>query len=70
MDYTTIWITKENRDRLNAIGKRGETFNEIIVRLLERSDILDKIEQKKFYNEQYKILKNEKFVPLRKLNKR
>ncbi len=31
---TTILIQRTTRDKLNAAGKRGETFDEIILRLL------------------------------------
>jgi len=35
MPKTTIAIEKSTRDKLNAIGKRGETYDEIINRLLK-----------------------------------
>ena len=34
MAKTTIQIDKSTRDKLNAIGKRGETYDQIINRLL------------------------------------
>ena len=34
MPKTTIQIETSTRDKLNAIGKRGETYDEIINRLL------------------------------------
>ena len=35
MDNTMIRISKEARDMLKAIGKKGETYDEIIRRLVE-----------------------------------
>ena len=35
MPYTTIRIELETRDKLRNIGKKGETYNEIIRRLIE-----------------------------------
>jgi len=32
---TTIELSKETRDRLKKLGKKGETYDEIIRRLLE-----------------------------------
>ena len=34
-DMTTIPIKKETRDMLKEMGKKGETYDEIIRRLLE-----------------------------------
>lgn len=31
---TTIQISKTTRDRLKALGKKGETYNDIVERLL------------------------------------
>jgi len=33
-DYTSIRVEKEIRDELDALGKRRESYNEIIKRLL------------------------------------
>lgn len=38
----TVRISNEVHARLNAIGKRGETFSDIIDRLIEESKILSK----------------------------
>lgn len=35
-DKTTIWITKSTRDKLKELGKKGETYDEIISGLMER----------------------------------
>jgi len=41
-DLTTITLTKETRDRLKSYGNKGETWNELVNRVLdelhERSD--------------------------------
>jgi transcriptional regulator len=34
---TTIELTKETRDQLKALGKKGETYEEIIKRLLKQA---------------------------------
>lgn len=34
-DITTIQVSKTIRDRLKELGKKGETYDEIIERLLE-----------------------------------
>jgi len=34
-DITTITIRKETREKLKEIGKKGETYDEIIKRLIE-----------------------------------
>lgn len=35
MPFTTIRIDDETRDRLKAMGKMGESYNEVIKRLLD-----------------------------------
>jgi len=32
---TVIWVRKETQDRLKGLGKKGDTYDEIISRLLE-----------------------------------
>ncbi|MDH5482871.1 MAG: hypothetical protein OEY22_08335 [Candidatus Bathyarchaeota archaeon] len=32
-DFTTIRISKKMRDKLKALGKKGETYDEIIERM-------------------------------------
>lgn len=34
-DYTSIRVEKEIRDRLDTLGKRRESYNEIIKRLID-----------------------------------
>jgi hypothetical protein len=35
-EFTTIKIRKETRDVLKSVGKKGETYDDIINRLLDR----------------------------------
>jgi len=37
-DITTIVIERETRDKLKKIGKKGETYNDIIKRLIENNE--------------------------------
>ena len=53
-DVTTIQVDKELRDMLKKMGKKGDTYSDIIRRLIK------KIEYINFMEEQYKILDNEK----------
>ena len=57
-DTTTIPLTKETRDLLKRYGRKGETYDELIRRLL---NIAEKVE---FARRQKRILKQEEFVPL------
>jgi hypothetical protein len=36
--YTTVQISVETRDRLMALGKKGETYEEIIRKLLDAEE--------------------------------
>ncbi len=51
---TTIQVDKEIRDILKKMGKKGETYSDIIRRLIK------KVEYIKFMEEQYEILDNGK----------
>ena len=51
---TTIQVETGVRKRLQSLGKKGETYNEIIKRLLRKAAYVD------FMEEQYAILDNEK----------
>jgi hypothetical protein len=35
-EFTTIKIRKDTRDTLKSIGKKGETYDDILNRLLDR----------------------------------
>ncbi|HLC77243.1 MAG TPA: hypothetical protein VJH04_03505 [archaeon] len=61
METTTIPISKDIRDALKRAGRKDETYNDIIRKLLKASEI------KKFYDEMEKILETEEFVPLGKV---
>ena len=55
---TTIQISKETREELRQLGKKGETYDELIKRLME---IAKRIE---FFDDIDRILETEEFVPL------
>jgi len=38
METTTIAVTKEVRDKINEFGMRGETFSDILERLLKSAN--------------------------------
>ncbi len=54
MAVTTIQLSPSTRDRLKAEGRKGETYDEIIRRLLASTEYADFMEQ------QYRILREEK----------
>ena len=55
---TTIQVSKETRERLKKIGSNGQTYDEIIEKLLE-------IGQKvMFFKELDRISDSEEFIPL------
>lgn len=37
-DIAVIQLTKDTRERLKSLGSKGETYNEIIERLMERNE--------------------------------
>ncbi len=55
---TTVALRRETQQLLKDIGRKGETYDDIINRLyrLARKQI--------FYDEQHRILKEEEFTPL------
>jgi predicted CopG family antitoxin len=57
-ETTTIPLSKETRDLLKKFGQKGETYDELIRRLLESA------EQMEFAKRQKRILSEEEFVPL------
>jgi hypothetical protein len=57
-ETTTIPLSKETRDLLKKYGQKGETYDELIRRLLEIA------EQAEFVKRQRRILAEEEFVPL------
>ena len=57
-ETTIIPLSKETRDLLKRYGQKGETYDELIRRLLEMA------EQFEFARRQKRILEEEEFVPL------
>jgi len=51
---TTIQVEKEVKDMLKRMGRKGDTYNEIIKRLIKKSEYIE------FMEEQYKILDSKK----------
>jgi predicted CopG family antitoxin len=35
---TTIWISKETKEKLDKLGKFGESYNDILKRLLKKEE--------------------------------
>jgi len=62
MATTTIPLEKETRDRLRIFGKKGETYDQILKRLMSIAEYED------FMETQYERLKDKKnFVSLDEL---
>jgi len=58
-EITTIPVSKGTRDKLKSLGLKGETYDEIIARLMEVARYGE------FMERQYALLKEkDKFVPL------
>ena len=53
MKTTTIQVDTETRDTLKALGKKGETYNDIIRKLIKRARYID------FMEESYQIIDTE-----------
>lgn len=59
MATTTIPVERETRDRLRSLGKKGETYDEILKRLMSLAAY------EEFMDRQYERLKDKKaFVSL------
>jgi len=58
-ETTTIPLRKETRDLLKKYGRKGETYDQLICRLVA--------EQFEFAEKQKQILADEEFTPLDKL---
>ena len=61
METTTIPISKEVRDALKRVGRKDETYDDILRNLLRSLEI------KKLYDEMERIMETEEFVPLDKI---
>ena len=57
-EVTTIQVSKETREELRELGKKGETYDQLINRLIETA------RKVAFFKEIDYILENEEFVPL------
>jgi len=53
-EATTIPLTKDIRDRLKKYGHKGETYNDILKRLM------DEVDYESFMERQYKKLKKKR----------
>lgn len=54
MAITTIQLDPSTREQLKAVGRKGETYDQILRRLLAAT------EYSEFMDEQYRILREEK----------
>jgi hypothetical protein len=61
MGLTTIQIKTDTRECLKKYGRKDETYDEIIKKLMKAASV------KKFYEDMERILENEEFVPLDKI---
>ena len=53
MESTTIQVDTNIRDMLRTFGRKGETYNDIITKLIERARYVE------FMEENYRILETE-----------
>lgn len=58
---TTIQIQKATRDELRRLGRKGETYDQLLVRLIELARM------SAFFQDVERILETEEFVPLEDL---
>lgn len=58
MSKTTIQIDKNTRYELRQFGRKGETYDDVIKKLMEIA------KRTKFYEDIDRILETEEFVPL------
>ncbi len=61
MSQTTIQVSKETREKLKKLGRKGQTYDEVIENLIEIS------KKAMFFNELDRIADTEEFIPLDKL---
>ena len=61
MDVTTIQIGKATREELKRYGRKDETYDDVLKKLMKIAKI------KKFYDEIENILETDEFVPLDKI---
>ena len=60
-DMTTISLRKETKELLKEFGKKGDTYDDILRRLVEQASMRELDER---WN---RILRDEKFIPLDEL---
>ena len=53
METTTIQVDTQIRDTLRSFGRKGDTYNDILAKLIEKARYVD------FMEESYKILDTE-----------
>lgn len=58
MSLTTIPVSKETRDRMKRLALKGETYDDLLRRLIES------VEVRLLYERERRILETEEFVPL------
>ena len=59
MAVTTIQLDTGLRDRLKGIGKKGETYGDIIERLLEQAELANHLE-----THYLRLKEKSRFIPL------
>ena len=57
-DVTTIQLQKTTREALKQVGKKGESYDNLILRLIEVA------QKARFFAEMDRIIETEEFVPL------
>ena len=57
-DLTTIQISKMTREQLRHLGRKGETYDQVLNRLIEMA------QKTSFFKDVDRILDTEEFVPL------
>ncbi len=53
METTTIQVDTQIRDTLRSFGRKGDTYNDILTKLIEKARYVD------FMEESYKVLDTE-----------
>ena len=61
MSQTTVQISKETREKLKKLGRKGQTYDEIIKNLMETS------KKAMLFTELDRISDTEEFIPLDEL---
>jgi hypothetical protein len=57
-DLTTIQLSKITRDQLRQLGSKGETYDQVLQRLIEMA------RKTAFFKDIDRIIETEEFVPL------